>query len=259
MGNWWDKQIHRADQLASEASGSKELLTFYAQLLRAQKAIYDDLRSHKDWLPSGDLKADLARISLKDLLEVCQSHGPTSLAEEARQLSQASDAIIDEMLLTYWQSPSDIQFFPKAALQPYAHWVAESGTNIVNKENPSGQQYCPFCGGKPQVSLLQTRESSESGTRYLLCANCLSQWEFPRVTCANCEEQRPAQLCYFESAEFNHIRIEACDTCKHYIKGVDLTRFGLAAPLVDDVYSAPLDLWAREHGYSKIELNLVGV
>jgi formate dehydrogenase maturation protein FdhE len=40
---------------------------------------------------------------------------------------------------------------------------------------------------------------------------------------------------------------------------VDLTRLGLAAPLVDEVYAAPLDLWAGEHGYSKVELNLVGV
>ena len=43
------------------------------------------------------------------------------------------------------------------------------------------------------------------------------------------------------------------------LKGIDLTRFGLAMPLVDELYAAPLDLWAREHGYTKIELNLVGL
>jgi len=41
MIEWWDKQIQRADQLGAQANGSKELLTFYAQLLRAQKDIYD--------------------------------------------------------------------------------------------------------------------------------------------------------------------------------------------------------------------------
>jgi len=55
------------------------------------------------------------------------------------------------------------------------------------------------------------------------------------------------------------VRIEACDSCHHYIKGIDLTRLGLAVPLVDEIYAAPLDLWAREHGYQKIELNLVGI
>ena len=79
------------------------------------------------------------------------------------------------------------------------------------------------------------------------------------MVCAKCGEERPAQLGYFHSPEFEHIRIEACDTCKHYIKGVDLTRLGLAAPLVDEMYAGALDLWAREHGYTKIELNLVGL
>ncbi|HKQ53166.1 MAG TPA: formate dehydrogenase accessory protein FdhE, partial [Pyrinomonadaceae bacterium] len=86
-----------------------------------------------------------------------------------------------------------------------------------------------------------------------------TSWLFRRVLCANCGEEGPAKLGYFHSPEFDHVRVEACDTCKHYIKGVDLTRLGLAVPLVDEVAAAPLDLWAREHGYTKIELNLVGL
>jgi hypothetical protein len=53
MAEWWDKQIRRADQLVPNANGSKELLKFYAHLLRAQKDIYDFLRGRKDWLPAG--------------------------------------------------------------------------------------------------------------------------------------------------------------------------------------------------------------
>jgi hypothetical protein len=51
------------------------------------------------------------------------------------------------------------------------------------------------------------------------------------VVCTYCCEERPAKLSYFHSPEFEHIRVEACDTCQHYIKGVDLTRLGLAVPL----------------------------
>jgi hypothetical protein len=29
--------------------------------------------------------------------------------------------------------------------------------------------------------------------------------------------------------------------------------------MVDEIDAAPLDLWATEHGYRKIELNLVGL
>ena len=262
MPGFWDKQIERADYLATQSSGAKELLAFYAQLLRAQQDIYESLRSRRDWLPSGDLESDLPMLqSLTNaLLETVARHGPVSLSEEARLLLAAAPDVIARELLDHWRSPSDTRFFAKSILQPYARWLAETGTPPSGRELAGGERTCPFCGGKPQVSFLQSKESNaESGTRDLLCASCLCSWEFRRVVCANCGEEQPAKLGYFHSPEFDHVRIEACDSCKHYIKGIDLTRFGHAVPLVDDIYSAPLDLWAREHGYTKIELNLVGV
>jgi len=262
MTEWWDKQIQRADQLVPKANGSKDLLKFYGHLLRAQKDIYDFLRGCKDWLPSGDLENDLPVLidALPGFLEVIQSHGPESLAVEAHDLSQADPQVQSERLRMYWGNGSEIQFFEKAFLQPYLRWVRESGASPVGREVSIGERHCPFCGGNPQVSFLQNKETTaESGNRDLMCATCLSSWEFRRVVCANCGEERPAKLAYFHSPEFDHVRIEACDTCRHYIKGVDLTRAGFAAPLVDEIDSAPLDLWAREHGFTKIELNLVGV
>lgn len=262
MSEWWDKQIQRADQLASQANGSKELLTFYAQLLRAQKDIYDYLRSCRDWLPTGDLESDLVMLknAFPCFLKVVEKYGPASLAAEARGLSETNDDVLTERLISYWRSGSDIQFFEKAFLQPYLRWLVESGARPTGREILPGERCCPFCGGSPQVSFLQNKETTaESGNRDLICGTCLSSWEFRRVVCANCGEERPTKLGYFHSPKFDHVRIEACDTCKHYIKGVDLTRVGFAAPIVDEIDAAPLDLWARAHGYTKIELNLVGV
>lgn len=262
MAEWWDKQIQRADQLAAQANGSKELLTFYAHLLRAQQEIYEYLRGRKGWLPSGELERDLPVLgdALPALLKAVESHGPGLLAAEAKDLLASDREVIEEILMRYWHNPSDIQFFGKACLQPYLKWLAETGARPVGRENAASERCCPFCGGSPQVSFLQNKETTaESGNRDLICATCLSSWEFRRVVCANCGEERPAKLGYFHSPEFDHVRIEACDTCKHYIKGVDLTRVGFAAPIVDEIDAAPLDLWAREHGYTKIELNLVGV
>ena len=81
--NFWDKQIERADYLIGEASGAKELLRFYAQLLRAQQAIYETFRSRKNWLPVGDLESDLPVVqsSMATLLETVASQGPVALAE----------------------------------------------------------------------------------------------------------------------------------------------------------------------------------
>jgi FdhE protein len=262
MTGWWDKQIQRADLLAARSNAAGELLAFYAHLLRAQRDVYEFLRGRKDWLPSGDLEQDLNTIlaALPSFLKVVEAQGPETLAAEARDLSETHTEIVSEMLINHWHDPSDIQFFAKAFLQPYARWLVESGANPVGRDLAGGERRCPFCGGNPQVSFLESKESNaESGNRELICATCLSSWQFRRVLCANCGEERPAKLGYFHSPEFDHVRIEACDTCKHYIKGVDLTRLGLATPIVDEIDAAPLDLWAREHGYIKIELNLVGV
>lgn len=260
--DWWEKQILRADQLASQANGSGDLLRFYAKLLRSQKEAYESFRSLRDWLPSGEIQRDLPVIReiLSPIIRTVAEHGPEPLAAEAKELLASDDEFLSDLLLKYWRRSSDIEFFGKACLQPYLKWVAETGGRLTGREALVDERHCPFCGGNPQVSFLDAKEpNSESGNRYLICGTCLSSWKFRRVVCVNCGEERPEKLAYFHSPEFDHVRIEACDSCQHYLKGVDLTRFGLAAPIVDEVNAAPLDVWARGKGYIKIELNLVGV
>jgi len=50
------------------------------------------------------------------------------------------------------------------------------------------------------------------------------------------------------ASEFDYFRVECCEASKTYIKSVDLTKKGRADPIVDELSSAPLDLWAREQG-----------
>lgn len=262
MKETWDSRIQRAEQLAARSEAARELLAFYGKLLRAQKAAYEYLRGRKNWLPSGVLEEDLrvVRAMMSDLLRAVASSGPPALAEEARELSRVREGELDEALLEQWRAPSDTRFFAKALLQPYARWLAESGAQPVDRDLERREGLCPFCAGRPQVSFLQTTEpGAEGGGRGLVCSTCLGAWTFRRVVCANCGEERPAKLGYFQTPEYEHVRIEACDTCQHYIKSVDLTRLGLAVPLVDEVAAAALDVWAHEHGYTKIELNLVGL
>ncbi len=262
MKESWDTRIRRAEQLAARGEAARELLTFYGRLLRAQKEGYEYLRGREGWLPSGRLEEDLpsVRATAPGLLHAVAASGPPALAEEARALSRAGEGEIDEALLEQWRAPSETRFFAKALLQPYARWLAESGATPSGRESERREGRCPFCGGRPQVSFLQTPEpGAESGGRGLICSTCLTVWPVRRVVCVNCGEERPAKLGYFQTPEYGHVRIEACDTCNHYIKGVDLTRLGLAVPLVDEVAAAALDVWAHEHGYLKIELNLVGL
>jgi len=262
MKEFWDTLIDRAKELSRERSETADLLNFYTKLLGAQKKIYDHLRSRRNWLPSGELASDLivVRSMLPAVLDVAEADGPAALADHARSLRLATEAEIDESLLEYWRTPTDVHFFAKALLQPYARWLAETDARPVDRNLETSENRCPFCAGLPQLSLFKVQEpTSEAGGRSLLCSTCLSVWPFRRVVCANCGEEHPAKLSYFHTPEYDHVRVEACDSCNHYIKGIDLTKFGFAAPLVDEVAAAPLDLWARERGYRKIELNLIGI
>ena len=262
MVEFWESCIRRAEELASNNSAPKELLIFYAKLLHAQKEIYQFLRRQQGWLPSGSLAhdVDVLKACFPILVDTIQVNGPAALKQEAQRLSSATDEAIKDLLLIYWHSPSAEQFFAKAFLQPYARWLAESGGRPMDRHFDEQENRCPFCGGLPQLSCLRIKETSaESGNRDLVCAVCLTTWTFRRVVCAYCLEERPSRLSVFQNTEYEYVRIEACETCKRYIKGIDLTRFGLANPLVDEVASAVLDVWAQEHGYTKIELNLVGL
>ena len=259
--DFWERQISRATQLADTVAGAEELLRFYLHLVTAQKQVYQYC-STENSLISGELAQDLAALRpvFGTILWAVEEAGPGPLVEQAQNLKRMTPEDLDRIFLDYWHGPSDTEFFAKALLQPYGQYVASAQPQMSNKNSQVSERRCPFCGGKPQLSILQSKEAgAESGNRELMCAKCLSIWPFRRAVCAHCGEEQPAKLAYFQSSSHHHVRVEACETCKRYLKGVDLTRLGIAEPLVDEVAAAPLDLWATEHGYTKIELNLVGL
>jgi formate dehydrogenase maturation protein FdhE len=56
-----------------------------------------------------------------------------------------------------------------------------------------------------------------------------------------------------------HVRLDECSSCARYLKTVDLRSRGDAVPLVDDLASVELDLWASERGLTRVEMNLFGL
>jgi formate dehydrogenase accessory protein FdhE len=256
----WDRRIRRADALAAAGGPATSLLAFYSRLLQRQKSLYDAFNQRP---PSGSIEEDLALLAsnsgamLRDVVE----HGPEQLAAEAGRLLESDASTIEKFLQTYWNARSDRAFFAKALFQPYGQWLADAGASPIEARHPRGDNSCPRCGGAPQLSMLEAASalSGDGSSRLLLCASCLATWPFRRVMCPRCGEEDERKLGYFQSPAFAHVRVDACDTCGCYLKNIDLTRLGLAVPLVDEIAAAPLDAWAREHGYEKIELNLVGL
>jgi formate dehydrogenase maturation protein FdhE len=54
-----------------------------------------------------------------------------------------------------------------------------------------------------------------------------------------------------------HVRLEECRSCSRYIKSFDRRADGSAVPVVDDLATIELDLWAREHGLKRLRANVL--
>jgi len=264
--NGWRERIERAKALAEQYPFAKEVLSFYVQVATFQA----DLRERMEKLSSGAArKSVVARVSgppeLSELiasfvpfLTLVEKSGPKNLAAAASELKAAPPELHTELLNNFWDatdsrdaSPSQ-QFLARAFLQPYAEFTR--GRSEVRWDGYTGS-VCPFCGRKPGLGVL--RPLGDGGQRFLMCSFCLAEWTFRRIVCANCGEEDHKNLPVYSATQFEHVRVECCDRCKCYLKTVDLTKTGLADPVVDELATIPLDLWAREHGYEKIELNVM--
>jgi formate dehydrogenase formation protein len=122
---------------------------------------------------------------------------------------------------------------------------------------------CPVCGGRPQVSVIapETGEFMAGSPRSLVCGRCASWWVFARATCPWCEEDDPRRLIPYVPDGRRFVRIDACETCRSYIKTFDLREQGAAdiVPLVDDVATLALDVWAHQQGLHRQVVSLAGV
>jgi FdhE protein len=93
----------------------------------------------------------------------------------------------------------------------------------------------------------------------LICSLCATEWGYRRIVCPACGEESVDKLPVYIAEELPHVRVEACDTCRHYIKTIDLTKDGRAMPVVDELAAIPLSLWASENRYTKWSANLLGL
>ena len=223
----WRRRLERARELEAEHPAAAEVLRFYRGIAEFQQG----QTTQDDRLPH--------------LLALVRRAGPAALAEAAEALARGSTSLNAD-------NPAH-GFFVRVLEQPDFERRAQLG----NVDTGRVQSRCPFCAEKPLAAVL--RPEGEGGKRRLLCGRCFTEWDFRRLLCPNCGEEDRDKLPVYMAVEFPHVRVEACDTCKHYIKSIDLTRNGLAVPEVDELAALSLDIWAAEHGYTKVQANLMGV
>jgi FdhE protein len=250
----WDLRIARASELAKKNPAVAELLDFYQRLARFQKSVYEAVAS------SPDHGISILPPHFPGLLSLIREAGSPALKESAQALEQASEEEKLDLLTAFWQHEVDLHqlpveygFFANALLQPYAEYLAER-TNSASESSPP---LCPFCGSKPQLAVL--RPEGDGAKRFLLCSLCGTEWFFRRLLCPNCAEENKERLPVFTAAEFDYVRLDACDTCRTYLKSIDLSKNGRAVPVVDELATLSLNMWAQENNYQKVQPNLFGV
>lgn len=222
--NRWQRRMDRAEELAREYPVSAELLHFYRDIARFQSTVTQSPAEN-----------------LEPLLELIRRTAPDPLALAAHLPVTWNSVLVSA-------DPMHA-FFARVLLQAFAPQPDSV---------PSGvQPLCPVCGEKPVAAVL--RPEGDGGKRFLLCSRCFTEWEFRRLLCPHCGEEDKEKLVVYTASEFPHVRVEACDTCRVYIKAIDLTKNGLAVPEVDELASIALDLWAAAQGYTKLQPNLFGL
>lgn len=274
----YSARIARAELLSSRLSFASEILSFYLHIATFQKRFYEKLP--KIWgkrpVAPGDqsFRAELnmpaVMASYGEFLTLIGNSAPAPLAAEASALHSQGEPVWAKTLQASWiaglhevpkegaeagRDPANLlqEFLSRAYLQPYAEFVAGA---MLPPNLPMTVCRCPRCNSLPVLGVL--RPEGDGGKRFLQCAFCSQEWEFRRILCAYCGEEREDHLPVYVSEQLPHIRVESCQSCKRYLRSVDLTKDGNAVPQVDDLAAIPLGLWAEEQGLTRIQSNLLG-
>jgi len=269
--NEWQRRIARAEELGAQYAFAAEILRFYVAIARFQENFHGELgraleKSSAVATGVSPHSEPFARPLEPELtgrfgtfLSVVEQSGPDPLRDAARELRDASEDSHFQLLTVFWNGsemgalpPGPHDFFARAFLQPYAASIRSRSSLRWSGPTPF---LCPFCKRKPALGVL--RPLGDGGQRSLVCSFCLAEWEFRRIVCPGCGEENHAKLPVYTAEELMHVRVEACDSCRSYIKTVDMTKSGRAEPIVDEMASIPLDLWAQKRGYAKLQSNLL--
>jgi formate dehydrogenase accessory protein FdhE len=270
-----DARIRRADHLASKHPFATEILVFYSRIAEFQKNLYAEITKGAKYDLARNLHAapgpirldfpvsDAIKLlsSFTSFLTLIEEAAPPALAAAARTVLNLDVSTQRSLLQAYWEvgGINDqligpfAQFIPRAFAQPLVELFA---ARTIAPPTMSTPHDCPLCGGQPLLGVL--RPEGDGGKRRMLCSFCLHEWDFRRIYCPACAEADEKKLPVYVADQFPHIRVEACDTCKVYVRTIDLTKDGNAVPLVDDLAAIPLSLWAQERGYTRLQPNLLG-
>ena len=140
----------------------------------------------------------------------------------------------------------------QAILEAYAHKLQDK----IKDDWLRG--YCPVCGSSPCIEKFS---KEKEGKRILRCGFCGTEWAYRRLMCPFCGNDDHNNLRYFFTEENSPYRVDVCDKCKKYIKGIDErklpedTEIDLSFENISTLY---LDILAQKDGYQNLTSWMVG-
>jgi len=266
---------HRAERLRDLAR-SHELgayLTLLAGIASAQHRVQDNLPEPE--LPPEDVRErarhfampplDRARFApdaafratLERLLDLLRAVPMPEMARTALdRLTWLEEAGRDAMMrdvLTESIPMAELaeHTFVAAALQVHFARMAAplDATSLV----PIADGACPVCGGPPVASLIVGWQNAH-GTRFCACSLCATLWNYVRIKCVLCGSTDG--ISYREIAGgTGHVKAEACEKCRGYVKILHQHNEPALEPVADDVATLALDLLVRDTGFRRGAFN----
>lgn len=215
-------------RLFSDEKARRLLLGGLAPLIEATAA-------HHPGLSLESLQAALAEGSaLKEMAAAVLKKNRERIERFAAECRTGIDETI--FILTNWLKP-----FLAALRERNGLRINETETEI----------FCPFCGYYPDMAVIV---SGKDGKRFLHCSLCGHRWPFRRIMCAVCGTEDSGRLENFTPEGDTRNRIDACNSCKGYIKTLvfesldALDEYDLT---VENILTTGLDSAALQKGYRR--------
>ncbi len=214
---------------------------------------------------------DQAATLLRDILVLSRKvPGPLGEASKAFEKDHLPDLDLGEAITAYLASdepyfsrwgeavsdaPRLVSFLVQAAVRPSLMAQGKHLARLYDGSKPWRHGHCPVCGSLPFMSGLRGKE----GKRHCTCSFCLTEYRVPRLACPFCGETDHNKLSFYDSPDEPGFRIDACLSCRNYIKTTDFRNLDKTSiPSLDDLESLHMDILARQRSFQRPTLSIWG-
>lgn len=225
-----------------------------ASLLARENFRYDAPQAGRLFVQFGKLLSGMGG-GMAQAAGVALEEGDALMHKAFEAFLKNDEAFFEEFGKRFPQAPKTLSFLAQSSMTPSIMAQAEKLSKMLPQDRTWEQGSCPVCGSLPFLSALTGKE----GLRVSCCSFCRASYRTFRLQCAYCQERDAAKLPFFTADEEPGYRVDACLSCKGYIKTTDFREFDRPSlPVLDDLESLALDILAVKRGFIRPTASALG-